>query len=226
MSKRRAVKAKRRKQGRSDTSSKAKFNVKPKKEPKKSKTGTYKEIPYESWEEQALLMWLFELKNQGIVKSIRRADSLLLSDALVNSYVIQLKTKSNNATQTILQPHSYTAEFIVEWYWKKARDKFLWRLGDSTKYDKIFVAHKTEDPEIVVTYIECKPSFDFHGMGRLFKVNQKFCWAVHQLYINLVKKDELFEQTFTPKEYLNTSTGKPRVVRWKTRTLFDYLSNR
>ncbi len=210
---------------RSDTSARKRFASKETKEPKATKTGSYKGIEYESGEEHAFLLWAFELKAMGFIKSITRADSLLLCDAFVNSFVIQLKTKSGNGTQTLLQPHSYTAEFIIEWDYKKAKDRFVWCVGDSNKHDKLFIAHKQEDGKCI-SYIECKPSYDIHGMTRLFKVNQKFCWAVHKIFINLVKKDDLFRDTFTPREYLTTSTGKRRIIRWKVVSIHEYLNQR
>ena len=191
----------------------------------KNTTGTYRGIYYDSHEELAMLQWLFELKDSDYIRDLRRAPSFLLSDALVNSYVIPLKTKSKNGTQTLLQPHSYTAEFLVCWNYKKARDKIIWTLGvDTNRFDKHLIAQKKDDTWC--SYIECKPSYDFNNMTRTFILNRKWMWQKYGIFVNLVKKDSLFEKTFTPAEYLKTATGKQRKIKWKPRSLKHFLDHR
>jgi len=65
--------------------------------------------------------------------------------------------------------------------------------------------------------------WDQNNMERLFKVNQKWMWQKHGVYVNLVKPQDLFQRTFTPKEYLRTPSGKPRKLNWKPKSLFDFL---
>jgi hypothetical protein len=65
--------------------------------------------------------------------------------------------------------------------------------------------------------------FDQNNMERLFKVNQKWMWQKHGIFVNLIKPQELFQKTFTPAEYLRTPTGKPRKLNFKPRNLFDFL---
>jgi len=222
---------------RDDTSSKHKFAVKPKREPKKVTSGTYNSIDYDSLDELAMLQWLFELKAYGYIKKIERAESFLLCDSLVNNYAEQLKKVSSRPmTQTLLHGHSYTPEFKITWD-KKARDKIVWMSEDACKFDKVFVGRNIIPPMVpfdtskrhytdrdIITYIEVKPSFDQNNMERLFKINQKWMWEKHSIFVNLVKVQELFPKTFTPKAYLTTPTGRVRLIKWKAKTLSNYLN--
>jgi len=214
----------RRKTNKNDTSAKKRSkNSTIKKEPKSATKGIYKEIEYDSLEELGMLQWLFELKAVGYIKAIKRADSYLLSDAYINHYAEKMKRVSSKPmTQTLLHGHSYTPEFEIHWD-KKALDNILWLKGQG-KMQKTFIAH--EVGEEYITYIEVKPPFDRNNMERLFKLNQKWMLQKHDVFINLVKIKELFEKTFTPKEYLTTPSGKKRVLRWKSKTVFSFINNK
>lgn len=220
---------------RDDTSSKERFIHKPHREPKKLTSGTLNGIDYDSLDELAILQWLFELKAYGYVKKIERAESFLLCDSLVNNYAEKVKKVSSRPmTQTLLHGHSYTPEFKVTWD-EKARDKIVWMSGDCTKFEKVFIGRSIIPPvnpfnsspkyyRDIITYIEVKPSFDQNNMERLFKINQKWMWEKHKIFVNLVKVQDLFPVTFTPKAYLTTPTGRVRLLKWKPKTLSEYLN--
>lgn len=207
---------------RNDTSSKARFNQSTRLVPKKATTGVYNGIPYDSLEEMAFLQWAQELIAAGYIRSIERAESFLLCDGMVINYAEQLKTKSKPVQQTILHGHSYTPEFRIVWY-PKAADKLIGLLKDKKKFDKLFLGTNDESFPELVTFIEIKPLWDQNNMERLFKVNQKWMWQRHNIFVNLVKCPELFARTFTPNEYLTTKTGKNRQIKWKIRSLYQYL---
>lgn len=183
---------------------------------KKAVSGVYQGIAYDSLEEMAFLQWAFELKTGGYIKTIKRADSYLLSSGVQNNYAQQLVTKSKPMQQTLLQGHSYTPEFQILWD-KKGYEKLLWDMRCNKKLCNHLIAHDG------VTYIEIKPMFDQNNMERLFKLNQKWMWDKHNIFINLVKCPELFEATFTPIEYLTTRTGKKRLIKWKIRSMSNFL---
>ena len=206
---------------RKDMSAKKRDAAKPKNLKKKDRVGIYKGIEWESFEELAFLYWAFELKNQGYIKSLRRSESFLLCDSMVHDFVVNLKTKSKPASEIVMHGHSYTPEFIIEWD-PKARKKIFDTLITSERYNcPILGTHK--EWEGFTSYVEIKPMFDQNNMERLFKVNQKWMWQKHGIFVNLVKPQDLFQKTFTPAEYLRTPTGKPRKLNWKPRSLFDFL---
>lgn len=208
---------------RRDTSAKKKFAEKPKKVKKKENKGIYKGLEWESFEELAFLYWAYELKNQGCIKSIQRAESYLLSDSLTHDFVVNLKTKSKPATELLLHGHSYTPEFVIQWD-KRAIGHIFDTLHSQHKHCCHLIAqpHGTLLGEYF-SIIEVKPLWDQNNMERLFKVNQKWMWQKYGIFVNLVKPQDLFQRTFTPKEYLRTPSGKPRKLNWKPKSLFDFL---
>jgi hypothetical protein len=78
------------------------------------------------------------------------------------------------------------------------------------------------------SYIEVKPSFDFKNMTRLVKINQKWVFEKHHIYINIVVPEHLFNRTFTPLKYFTTDkSGKPRKIKYKNKiTLQEYLKSK
>lgn len=209
------------KKARNDTSAKAKFVEKPKLVKKKDTKGEYKGIEYDSLEELAFLQWASELQKLGYIKSIQRADSYLLSDSIINNYSEKVGTSSRPKAQTLLQGHSYTPEFMIVWT-QKARDLLVWEMEENNKFDKFFIG--TRDNREYRTLVEVKPLWDQNNMERLFKLNQKWMWQKHGLFVNLVKCPDLFDKTFTPKEFLTTKTGRNRNIKWRVKTVYEFLN--
>lgn len=212
---------------RNDATAKAQFNDKPKLVPKKATKGVYKGIDYDSLEELAFLQWASDLIKAGYIDSIERAESFLLCDGLVINYAEQLKTKSKPMQQGILHGHSYTPEFRILWT-KKGRETFVDDVHESKKHEKLLLGRfRVEESRIATeTYIEIKPVWDQNNMERLFKVNQKWMWQKHGIFVNLVKCPLLFAETFTPQEYLITPSGFKRKIKWKIRSLYQYLNTK
>jgi len=162
----------------------------------------YRGIICDSEEEIFTLMWLWELKEKGFIESINRAESIKLSEPVLQQYEKVLKTKTKTLSKTILREHIYTPEFEVKWI--KPLDFFYIKDG--------------------ISLIESKPKFDQNNMTRLFKINQKWVYEKYQILVNLFIPETVFENTFTPKEYLKTKTGKNRKIKWEIKTIEQWLS--
>jgi len=188
---------------------------------KEKKVLEYKGILCDSSEEIALLQWLWELKNLGYIRLIDRCYSFKLSDAVKLDYKEskQLKTKSKEVIKQldVLREHVYTPEFTVQWC-----DNFILKAAETP--NGIFYT-KDLDYLSLITYFEVKPKFDQNNMSRLFKINQKWMWDKHGIFVNLVIPEKLFKETFTPKEYLLTPTGKSKKINWKIRTCNEFLKS-
>jgi hypothetical protein len=173
---------------------------------KQIQTLEYRGIMCDSWEEVYILMWLVELQERGLIESINRSPSFELSKKVTQDYTeeVQLKTKVKTVTKTvtILREHIYTPEFQVVW-----------------KVNKEILFHKNN-----VSYVEVKPVYDQNNMTRLFKINQKWMFVKHNILVNLLVPEKLFELTFTPKEYLKTKTGKKRKIKWKIKTFEEWIN--
>jgi hypothetical protein len=181
----------------------------------------YNGLAVDSQEEVMAIMYFEELIEAGYVEKIERAEPIRLSERLENKYtqVVEMKTKTKEVekNQVILEDHVYTPEFKVTWT-QAGAVLFIDRMWNARKFVKPFIGKW-------VTYIEVKPSFDQNNMTRLFKINQKWVYQQHQIFVNLVQPHKLFEETFTPKAWLKTPTGKDRVIHWKVRSLEDYINS-
>lgn len=176
----------------------------------------YRGILWESVDELAFLQWVGELQDAGYVTSIHRARSYDLSSPAIHEYSISLKTKTKPKTQLLLHGHQYTPEFLIAWD-QQSRGIFYQDISDNSKLVCPIIAH--EDHSL----IEIKPNFDHQNMERLFRINQKWMWRSYNLYVNLIKPHMLFPATFTPMAYLQTKTGKDKKIKWKPRTLEEFL---
>lgn len=183
----------------------------------------YNGIAIDSQEEIMAILYFEELIEAGYVEKLERAQTYPLSERLLNCYtqVVQMKTKAKEVEkqQVLLEEHVYTPEFMINWTHAGATlfvDRIL--KNSTKKLDASFIGSYK-------TLIEVKPGFDQNNMTRLFKINQKWMWEKYQLYVNLIQPHKLFEETFTPKAYLTTPTGKQRVIHWEVRSLEEYVNS-
>jgi len=188
---------------------------------KEKKVLKYRDILCDSSEEISFLMWLHELKDLGYITKIERSISFELSQALKMPYkenkALKTKTKVVDKNLDVLREHVYTPEFQVCWH----TNKFT---KDPSNLTGLFFSRTLffEDP---IMLFEVKPKFDQNNMSRLFKINQKWMWDKHGIFVNLVIPEKLFKETFTPKEYLLTPTGKPKKINWKVITCEQFLNH-
>ncbi len=149
----------------------------------------YRDISCDSYEEVHFLMWVFELKEKGYIKSIDRCKTFLLSEPVERYYeeIQELKTKTKivQKKKILLRGHIYTPEFLII-----VNNSF-----EELSYDLEYNSFNE-------MYIEVKPSFDFKNMTRLNQINRKWLYQKHGVFVNQIIPKKLFEQTFTPKEYL------------------------
>jgi len=195
----------------------------------------YKGIPVDSEPEMFVLDWLFELQDRGFIHSIQRGREMQLGLGLVHGYrkvtVMKRKTKEEQIIQTILDPHYYTPDFVVQWF-PKALDIHIVSSVAQISYERLdglFVSHpnvKQDVGQLYGTFIEVKPDHDYQDNTRRFIVNQKWMWDCRKVFINLVKPFKLYKSTFTPQAYLHTRKKKTeREIKWNIRTVDQYLES-
>lgn len=193
---------------------------------KKKEPLVYNNIPCDSYEEVAFLQWCQELINKGYILKVERGKTYPLTYGLSKNWteVVHMKTKDKTISkkQVILAPSEYTPDFQIYWT-EEGINKFCSNLFFDDKCDKLFFN------DIMFAFnhfttVEVKPIFDQNNMERLCKNNQKFLYDRHNIYVNIIKPTQLFEKTFTPKEYmLTTKTKQKRKINFVTRTLEEYL---
>lgn len=188
----------------------------------------YNNSTFDSTDEVYFAIWLSELQSNGYIdKWLRNEKSYEIAEPVYNEYVkeTQLKTKikTEYKKQILLNKYSYTPDFLI-WWNKSAKDLFYNELNANKEIKCLFVINEKDDPFSIV---EVKPSFDKSNMTRLFRHTQKIYYKLYGDLISLVEYSKLFAETFTPREYLKTPTGKDRKIsKWKVKTLEQFLNDR
>lgn len=176
---------------------------------------SYKGISCDSSEEVYFLMWAYEAMELGLIKSITRAESYLLSEPVFEKYIeekqLKTKTKTVDKRLEILRGHVYTPEFKL--IFSIAGEKLFKSIVNPTG---LFFSKTPDSWEVMV---EVKPLYDQNNMTRLFKINQKWVYTKYKEMVNLIIPETLFKATFVPKDYLTTPTGKPRKINYEVKTI-------
>lgn len=175
----------------------------------------YKDLKLDSKGEEDLCYYFEELIEAGYLEKFERGESYELSKSLVNKYQKQLKTKSKEVTKTIMFGHSYEYDFKLTWT-KLGKSIFCSKFGENIT--KPFIIDSNLNSRI-----EAKPIFDYGNMTRLAIINTKWVWDKYNIYIQIIKSDELFKETFLPKKLFKTPTGKIRVLKYKPKLLEEYI---
>lgn len=173
---------------------------------KKQRTDQFKsdEELYFSW-------WLDELKEKGIVLEWQ-----------YEHFTFPLFDKVYDGKKTLLAEHNYTPDFFVQ-FGKNYNTKF----GFKALLEPSFSA-----------LVDVKGGYSNNFNDMRFPLNQKWMYQKFGLYVNKIipvsgfrinsKKEKvlkkcLFSETFTPKKYLLTPTGKERTIHWKVRSVEEFL---
>ncbi len=173
-------------------------------------------LNFDSDEEMYFYWWLEELQEAGYIDSIEHHPMpYKLSDPVIGEYEKQLKTKVKEETEELIKGHIYTPDFKIVWS-EKAEGLFYEHIGslnrkkekNSLKY--LISTHGSR------TIIEVKPLFDQNNMTRLFKINQKWTYEKHAVFVNMIVPEKWFNKTFTPNRFLTTNkSGKARKIKYK-----------
>lgn len=183
---------------------------------------------FDSKEELYFSWYLEELyKHNIILGATNVTPSFELTEGLVREYTKPMKRVADKElTQAILNPRVYTPDFRVEW---NLNNQLVFNfIGAYLNRDKKYFASIQAIPifrgKSVSTFIETKGAFDQNNMTRLFKTNQSWIFDKYGEMVSLVKIPDLFKKTFTPKKYLLTDkTKKPRVIKFKVKTLAEFI---
>jgi hypothetical protein len=186
-----------------------------------------KEITFDSKEEEYYTQWLIELAEQGYIKEFHIQPE---------PYEIfpTVKLEFDGKEKSVMRGMTYTADFKIIWH-KKAKDIFFFnedtKISSFTKELKSrHFAQYSEECEAYVSIVDVKGTFASRHNSTLIKfpLIQKIMYHTKGIYINKImplhKVKGLFANTFTPKKYTLTDTGKIRKINWEVRTLEDYIS--
>lgn len=182
-------------------------------------------IDFDSDQENYFSWYLDELKERGILLNWSyHPKSFSLSDRIVHVYDNILKTKTVSKDSTIINPHSYQADFLLNWnprYRKILYSDFTDRVQLRSV---LFISNKDRDFSV----IDVKGSFagPHNNSAVTFPLNQKWTFQKYGIYVQKIIPEHLFKNSFVPKKYLFTNvSGKPRKIKFEIRLLGHYLDS-
>jgi len=109
-----------------------------------------------------------------------------------------LKTKTKVVGRTLLQPHQYTPDFILD-----VTEKFLQAFPNHGLRQKNLVYMNANHEIINITnftyFIDVKGAYSLNDALRRFSVDQKLVYHLHGIFINKVIPAEFFKITWVPK---------------------------
>lgn len=196
---------------------------------KSPKEGEYLNLQYESFCELSCIYFGEELIKRGYVEKIDRCPTYLLSDSVSNTYSEQLKRGSKTVTQTISQGVSYTPDFEI-YFTKKALGIFCWELGSNTKWNKdLLVGQRVFNrfsggDDLYRATCEVKPDFSRNSTTPKSVQSMKWLFQTNNIFVNLFRPNRIFEGLFVPDKYRLTERGTQRLLKFKNRTLQEYLT--
>lgn len=197
----------------------------------------YKDIQMKSDIEVYFAMYLQELKDHGFIKEwYYEKDTFELFKGYSRNFTIQLKTKTKESSEVLLEKASLTADFTVEWDERSRNIFFL----DTSVPIKIPVSNIpfrlcSEDNNLLISYIETK-GFNNSvttSSNHSFPYKQKWVKQLHGVLVQKIQPftykkngNALFQSTFYPEEVLkseiyltNTKWGKKGTSKIKHRVV-------
>jgi len=193
---------------------------------KKDKDKSY--YPFDSDLEQYFSWWLKELKEEGFIDDYEyQIEKFLLSSKDQFIWTKQLVTKTKEQTRELIKGHHYTPDFKI--IWNNRAEGILYTNIDNPKLsypDAYFKAQYRDG--LIVSTIDVKPPHDFENMTRLFTINQKWVLQNFGIYVQKITpvggakvKKHLFKDTFMPKRYETTRTGRKRKIHFNPKYIKD-----
>ena len=162
------------------------------------------------------------------VEKIERSPSYMLCDPVQSTYAVQLKRGSKHETQTISNGVTYTPDYDI-YFTAKALDKFCWELGSGTKWNKNLLVAQKLNVHGKILYracIEVKPDFSRNSTTPKSVQSMKWLMQRHGVFVNLFRPNRIFEGLFTPGKYLITERGTPRKLKFRPKSLGEYLKHK
>lgn len=141
------------------------------------------DIEFDSKEEIDFYKWAKELQAKGFISKFEyHPKSLELSERVVKTIEVKLKTKTKEKEKFLLNPHIYTADFI------------LWINNSFANLNTGFEA----TPNTNQVWIDVKGTWNKYESDTKFSINQKWVFQKYGIFINKVIPKKLFKKSFAP----------------------------
>jgi len=155
---------------------------------------------FDSEEEFHFAMWCREAQEAGYIQGITyQPPSYNLSPKQTRKELRPGRKKSKAITRHLLQPHSYTADFIVV-----PNSKM-----DNIKHGLVYHEHPILGGHTTRYYvIDVKGTFQMFDGARSFSINQKWVYDKLGVFVNKVVPVKFFKKTWVPRDAAFGKSGR------------------
>jgi hypothetical protein len=186
--------------------------------------GVYPVVPkQQSKHEIYFEWWLEEAQNKGLILSWRRATSFSLTPKVTAPYVKTKDGEDIEGSIILLRAHTYCPDYVIVWNNNNMLHCDISNLG--TKRPAYFISQRNALGQSITT-IDVKPD-KINSNQQLsfytFPINQKHVWDLHGVYVqktvlypasNSTFNKSLFQQTWTPRLYVEQEVYKRTTKKW------------
>lgn len=166
----------------------------------------YNDLKLDSNEELQFIYWLDECKQHNLVlEYIYQPIEFNLSSNIVLTKKVQKSKKIVDKEYTLLNKHIYTPDFLIKF------SQYFINLIQKNNWSKIF----KYIPETNELYCDIKGTFNQGGGDRVFSINQKWVYQIHNIYVQKIVPQDLFKLTFCPQLARLTPKKKQVVEKYK-----------
>ena len=154
------------------------------------KMDSQEEIDFQNWIEEAL--------QAGYLSNVAyHPVPFLITPKQTFTEEKQLKTKTKIVERTLLQPHTYQPDFIID-----VTQKFLQAFPNHGLKQKALTYVTAEKQVINITnlsyFIDVKGTFNQNDALRRFSIDQKLVYHLHGIFVNKVIPADFFRLTWVP----------------------------
>lgn len=185
----------------------------------------------DSDEEWYFTCYLRELKENGVIEDAdKNLEELeLLERPITHLTTKYMKTKEKPEVQHLMGTYVYTPDFNINWN-RDWRNIFYSMFNRGKQYSKKKVPFLSFSGKFDGSIIEVKGAYT--KGTQMYSTNLKRAWLFdkRQIFVQLIKIPDLFELTFTPKEYCDDmiyKIGKNKgdsKIKFETKTCKEYLT--
>lgn len=184
---------------------------------------------FQSKEELYFSWYCNDLFNAGYIKGFTpQPQTFKLFEAKGITHIQKLKTKDKIRELSLIQAHEYTPDFMLHWT-KKAKGIF-YRPIESDNDDDYYY-HPGEIPflssptEPTCSHIEIKPDFNFQNKTDKASISVKWVYDKYGIFVDIVKINQLFKNTFVPERYFLTDKGgqQRQISKYTPKKLSEYV---
>lgn len=186
------------------------------------------EYPNFRSDEEVFFQWYIDdLIEAGFIEKFNyEQETYTIFDQLKLPWMKQMKTKVAQKEFEAIKPSTYTPDFNIYWT-DEAKGIFINGIP-SEKMPYFAGAEFLDLTDQGRSVLDVKGADNTFGKKNssiyTFPLKQRMMWLVHNIYVQKVVPQQLFQKTFTPYRYtLTNQSGKKRKLQWESMNVYEYV---